>query len=796
MKILITYWLFFLTGSLSYSIPCNGRENSTDTDFITSGNRSPAVWIIHPEASTAANQWFAFRKLITLENQPDPELFATIAVDSKYWLYINGEIVVLEGGLKRGPTPDDTYADIVDIGPFLKKGENSIGILVWFFGKDGFSHNNSGLPGLYFSAPYVDDKELASDNSWRVIHHSSFMPVTDDPQPNYRLPESNILFDSRNDIGDWLSADFDDSDWLTPVGKGVPPVGPWNRLVERPIPLWKDYGVSNYDHADLDLPVKVATDTIIRAMLPYNAQVTPGFTVTAPAGKRIIIKTDNYRGGSEYNVRTEYITREGIQEFETPGWMNGHYVHYEFPAGVEIHDLTYRETGYDTEFTGYFSSNDPFYDLLWKKSKRSLYINMRDTYMDCPDRERAQWWGDVTLQLEQSFYAFDRKSDHLARKGILELINWQRADSTIYSPVPAGNWDRELPMQMLASIGYYGIWNYFYYSGDTATVKAVLPGIKKYLHVWETNPEGLVITRPGGWTWGDWGENRDMDLLFNLWYSLALKGFENMSLLLDNTNDALWASETNNKLKESFHKTFWNGSVYRSAGYTGETDDRAHALAVLTGIAPHDNYNQIREVLKTEFHASPYMEKYVLEALIMMGFIEDALDRMKVRFGPMVESELTTLWEGWGIGEEGFGGGSYNHGWSGGPLTLLSRYISGLSPAAPGFSKILFMPGPGHLTKAKSGTLTKYGLVRVSFRREGNRFFQDVSTPAGIPVVVCVPVNGKIVRDIRVNGRIIWSGNRQNAIKADFFQQQDDDFIYFEMEPGDYSFVTRYRSTR
>ncbi|MFR7465122.1 MAG: hypothetical protein ACLUVG_09725 [Phocaeicola vulgatus] len=30
---------------------------------------------------------------------------------------------------------------------------------------------------------------------------------------------------------------------------------------------------------------------------------------------------------------------------------------------------------------------------MWEKSQRTLYITMRDTYMDCPDRERAQWWG-------------------------------------------------------------------------------------------------------------------------------------------------------------------------------------------------------------------------------------------------------------------------------------------------------------------------------------------------------------------------------------------------------------------
>lgn len=64
--------------------------------------------------------------------------------------------------------------------------------------------------------------------------------------------------------------------------------------------------------------------------------------------------------------------------------------------------------------------------------------------------------GDVVNELGEAFYSLDQNAHLLTRKAILELMNWQRSDSTIFSPVPAGNWNQELPMQMLASIGYYG----------------------------------------------------------------------------------------------------------------------------------------------------------------------------------------------------------------------------------------------------------------------------------------------------------------------------------------------------
>ncbi len=71
-----------------------------------------------------------------------------IAVDSKYWLWVNGKLIVREGGLKRGPTPRDSYCDHVDLSPHLKAGINTLAVLVWYWGVDGSSHLSSGQGGL------------------------------------------------------------------------------------------------------------------------------------------------------------------------------------------------------------------------------------------------------------------------------------------------------------------------------------------------------------------------------------------------------------------------------------------------------------------------------------------------------------------------------------------------------------------------------------------------------------------------------------------------------------------------
>lgn len=668
--------------------------------------------------AVSPGMWLCYRMNVSLNDEPsDVEL--RIAADSKYWLWVNGELQVREGGLKRGPNPKDTYCDVLHGTYGLHKGDNIVAVLVWYFGKDGFSHRNSPTPGLVFRLS-LNGRTLDTDDSWRVCKHPAYY-LPEGEKPNYRLPESNIGFDARKDI-QFQKIGYDDNGWSKARRVTLEEAG-WNCLVDRPIPQWKDFGLKTYTWTERQ-------DNRILAYLPYNAQVTPYIKLKSAAGHRIDIRTDDYRGGSATNVFAEYLTCEGTQEFECRGWMNGHYVIYTIPEDCEVLELRYRETGYDTDFAGSFWCDDPFLTRLWTKSQRTLYITMRDTYMDCPDRERAQWWGDVVNELGEAFYALDEKAHLLTRKGICELMDWQRADSTIFAPVPAGNYKNELPMQMLASVGYYGFWTYYMGTGDKGLVEYVFPKVKKYIHVWKTDSNGLVIPRKGGWTWGDWGDNKDMELLFSLWYSIALNGYAHMARLIDEEKEACWADGVNCCLRKAFHQKYWMGTYYKSPDYKGLPDDRAQALAVVAGVLPKELYPTIRPFFRQQYHASPYMEKYVLQALCEMGYYQDAMNRMRLRYRAMVDSPLTTLWEGWGIGHKGFGGGSYNHAWSGGPLTILSSYIAGIQVVKPGFKIFSVCPNLGNLNQ-----------VKVTVPLSGDRSIQAdlTKTPSGCMLKLNVP---------------------------------------------------------
>jgi len=725
------------------------------------------------------NLWTSLRKEFFLPEKP-ANAGARIAVDSKYWLWINGQLAVFEGGLKRGPNPRDTYFDVVDLAPYLKQGSNTIAVLAWYWGKQGFSYNCSGKAGFVFELDAGKTKVI-SDATWKAIRHPAY-GFTGEPHPNFRLPDDNVHFDARLDLGGWTQNGFDDSAWPCAATFGQPPVAPWNRLIERPIPQWRISPLMEYENAR-ELP-RVSDGKPIIAKLPRNITISPYLKIKTPAGLTIDLRTDNYHGGSEYNFRSEYVTKDGVQEFESLPYLNGHWMIYSIPAGVEILGLRYRESRYDTDWVGRFDCDDPFLNTLWLKARNTMNVNMRDSIQD-PDRERAQWWGDEVILMDQILYTCDDRAIALVRKGIDNLVDWQKPDGALFSPIPAGNWDKELPMQMLASIGDKGFWNYYFQTGDKATIEHAYPAVKRYLSLWQLGTNGLVIHRSGGWDWADWGKNIDVPVIENAWLYQALDAATKMARLTGHDADVAGYENMRDTIAANYNHTFWNGKEYRSPCYTGETDERGHALAVVFGLAKTEQWPAIKNVFTSQFHGSPYMEKYVLESLFIMQELDAALTRMKKRYQKMVESPYTTLWEGWGIGNDGFGGGTYNHGWCGGPLALMMEYVAGVTPTSPSFLTFQVKPELGLLTRVSSVTHTVNGLIQVDICRSTNSFELTLKAPKETSATVYLPLAKFGLKNIFVNGKPAGKVSGVSDIKS------KDGLAIFTVKGGHYVFQAR-----
>jgi alpha-L-rhamnosidase len=702
-----------------------------------------------PPAPGRVPSWFAFRGTLLWSGR-SPAL-VNLGADSKYWLYVNGDLVVREGGLKRGPSPGATYIDELDLSEYLHRGANSIAVRLCYFGREGFSHQDSGSPGLY-----VDGRAegLRFGRVWRCRREEAFYDagtMRAGAFCGYRLPEHSIGYDARRSLGDWTSPTFDDQDWGKARRAGAAGCAPWGELVLRPIPQfsWGDAVAFSRWKTRPGL----SGGRILAGRLPFNRQFVPWVRLKAAPGLKVEFHSDS----PTHVLMAEYLTTDGEQEWESPGWMSGHELHMHLPADAELIAWGYRPTGYDCGLVGSFKSSDVVLNDLWLRAARTLLITMRDTFMDCPCRERAQWWGDEVIQLGQAFYCLDERGHALVTKGVRELAAWQRPDDVLCSPVPAGNWGRELPAQMLASIGRYGFWTYYWNTGDAETIRQVFPAVKRYLALWGPDAKGFARERAGDWTWGDWGTQIDLPVIDNAWLYLAWEGAARMAELVGDTQAARHWRSCMARMGQGFRRRFWREGAFRSPGHEGPPDDRANALAVLAGLHRPGDVAALMRVFRDSEFASPYMEKYVLEAMFELGETVEALRRMRKRFRGMLATGSTTLWEK--FPSECRHNNTNNHSWSGGPLTLLYRYVGGVEVVEPGQKRFRLAPQPGDLKSFEMVLYTPRGSLRTSFRRgTKGRGHYDIRAPKDVPIDW--DVSGLVPDHARVwlNGRCI---NRQ-----------------------------------
>lgn len=681
-----------------------------------------------------ANTWMNFVKRFELGIAPKKAV-VRIAVDSKYWLYINGTPVVFEGGLKRGASTHSTYYDEIDITDYLKSGMNTFAVLVWYFGKNGFSHLSSGMGGLLFEAD-IDGEIISSDGTWRVMGNPAYIePDRDDMPPNFRLSEANVYFDARRDLGEWYLPNYDTAAWsvadvICDAGYGI-----WGKLEKRMIPQLKNYGMRDYVNSVDFRDFTTTQDTIVEMKVPYNAQLTPYLKISSTAGKKIVIKTDTYDAApTQKNQMAVYYTKDGEQEYESLGWINGERVYYTIPEGVTIHSLQYRETGYDTEFVGNFECDDEFLNKLWQKSLRTLYITMRDNFMDCPDRERAQWWGDVNIEMQMMMYCLDKKSLLLYKKGADSLAGWAADYGYMLTVVPSGNQIFELPLQNLA--GIWGFSYYYHYTGDKDVLEKVYPMSKSYILNYPIHADGTVAHKKGSWDWADWGTNEDIKPMENAWYYMALVSCKKMAEVLGINGDVELYEEHLEKIKLIYNNAFGKGGYIYNVTANKKPDDRANALAVLSGLADEKQYDSVLKVLQSSENASPYMEKYVLDAMCEMGYIDEAIKRMKRRYKEMVEYEYSTLWEYWNTD------GTRNHAWSGGPLITMSKYVAGICPIDTAYETFRIKPHMGALKFIKCTVPSIKGDIVLDVRKTEESIIMNITIPQSTTAEVYLPLEG------------------------------------------------------
>ena len=154
-------------------------------------------------------------------------------------------------------------------------------------------------------------------------------------------------------------------------------------------------------------------------------------------------------------------------------------------------------------------------------------------------------------------------------------------------------------------------------------------------------------------------------------------------------------------------------------------------MAVCAGLADSSKYDVITGLLGINGNCGPYFERWVMEALCVMGRQENALLRMANRYRGQIDASFTTLWEymerAFDIrtGTDSVNYVTLNHAWNI-PNTILSKYIAGVAPESPGWTVYHVLPQEAFLTSIDTTVPTVQGQVSVSIRKSAAQYSLSV----------------------------------------------------------------------
>jgi hypothetical protein len=429
---------------------------------------------------------------------------------------------------------------------------------------------------------------------------------------------------------------------------------------------------------------------------------------------------------------------------------------------------------------------------------------MRDIFYDCPNRERGQWWGDVSEQILYSFYLYDENANLLTKKGFRELFNSQKTDGSLYTTAPGTVFG--LPDQNMAAVAM--LWKYYRYTGDAGLLQEIYPQAKKFIDycAGTANSDGMLILQPGQgnslWNWIDWGSNKDIvagsaNTICNALYIVLLDAMINVADALGASSDKANYQTLQNKVKTHFNAYFWNSAVngyvfHNNNGVQSSViDDRSNAWAVLAGMVEDAKKQGVLTVLKNRNDASPYQEMYIEMAMSMLS-ANDALARMRTRYADMINSWSSTLWE------EFPANNSNNHAWSAGPLYQLSAWVLGVQPTLPAYNEFIFQPQVTDLTSISAKIPSIKGDITAAYTRSTSTFTQTLTSPPNTVAIVAVP-KGMLadgVKEIDANGAVVWkNGSPTVSVTGVAFLAEDSAYIRFSVQPGTWTFNAYAQAT-
>jgi|GEM_PF-814000 len=777
-----------------------GDSGKPQENTPTARDQDQWIWIANPDPTH--NSYIQVRKLFALPGQPTRAEIKASA-DSRYKLYVNGRYVG-KGPVRSGE--GYTYFDTHDVTDFLVKGKNIIAVLAHHIG-EGTRSYIPGKPGLICKVEIAmggETMEFGTDETWKARRADEWTNAGSRLNAQLGFQE---VYDANAAQDGWDEVKFSEKGWENAVAVGKVPDMPWGDLIPRQIPQLREEivlprevtGAYNSPETSRDTPptsvpnlmaaselsvLKAGDAKHTEALLTEAGHTeirTPrgdkGVAIILDFGREVFGNVEVGIAGSgtgcidlgygeallEGRVKpnigdTRYTDRILLkkgklawQSFEPRAFR---YMQVEFrrcSKPVVIDYIRVNETTYPVEHSGKFECSDRLLNDIWAAGALTAQLCMEDALIDCPWRERAQWWGDARVLSRSVYYAFDETK--LLAQGLRQIASSQDRDGVILSLYPSSE---EMSAPDFALLWVFSILDYFGFEDDPELVRDLYPAVEALLKWFARyeNENGMLEDVPGTLLIDRAELERKGELTsLNCLYYQALRVASALASISENPEAAQGYLDKADRLKVVINKFTYvpRRGLYAECRTDGKLVEKfsrqTNTLAALFDIADQYQKAGIFRVLSSGSLpevATPYFGSYYLEALYSIDAHDRALDYIRHKWGEMIKSGSATLWER--FNQEG----ALCHGSATCPTRdLIAEYV-GIKPVL-GMHRFSVTPHIAGLKWARGAVNTNHGLLTVEWHEMRDRLDIDLTIPDGLRVDVYPP--GPVDTTISVDGK-------------------------------------------
>lgn len=387
----------------------------------------------------------------------------------------------------------------------------------------------------------------------------------------------------------------------------------------------------------------------------------------------------------------------------------------------------------DIPYIGSFKCSDERLNRIWETGAYTVHLNMQDYLWDGIKRDRLVWLGDMHPEVSVINSVF----------GHNEVV--PKSLDMIRDVTPVTEW--------MNGISSYSMWwiliheEWYQHHGNLGYLKQQQAYLTELLKRLRTYVGADGQEKLDGMRFLDWPTFENKTAVhegLQAMMTLTMESGARLCGILGDPETARLCNETAALLRKHVPEASGRKSPAALLALAGLRDP-AGVATVLQKDGPQD--------------LSTFYGFYVLNALAMAGDIDTGLDFISQYWGGMLDFGATTFWEDFDLawtknagridetvpaGKKDLHGDfgahcyvgfrhSFCHGWAGGPTAWLSRNVLGISPAAPGCSKVRISPKLGRLAWAEGTYPTPKGPVHVRHDKQPDGTVKStVKLPEGV----------------------------------------------------------------